>query len=232
GPRGDREVHRLQAPLGDRRRERDRARREARAARRARRRRRPNGPRPGPRPGARAWSRVRAPRAPAPPCDAGGGATRGTRGPPGRCGQRQRLERRARQAAPSPTPPWPARPGDPPGRLGPGTRRPLGRGARAALGLRAPTATARGGIPVRALVVPIAIAVFALAPAAADETVLGRTMAVSDPLPGVNTTTRIVQVVANEARATDEVLVGDPLADGASLEVIVNGATYGARHPA
>jgi len=85
---------------------------------------------------------------------------------------------------------------------------------------------------VRALVVPIAIAVFALAPAAADETVLGRTMAVSDPLPGVNTTTRIVQVVANEARATDEVLVGDPLADGASLEVIVNGATYGARHPA
>jgi hypothetical protein len=59
---------------------------------------------------------------------------------------------------------------------------------------------------------------------AADQTVLGYKMRVSDPLPGVNPSKRTVLAMAKE-RPTDETIVGDPVADGATLEVIVNGAT-------
>lgn len=59
---------------------------------------------------------------------------------------------------------------------------------------------------------------------AADQTVLGRKMRVADPLPGVNPSKRTVLVLAKE-RLTDNTVVGDPIADGATLEVIVNGAT-------
>src|SRR5262245_4565448 len=59
---------------------------------------------------------------------------------------------------------------------------------------------------------------------AAEQTVLGGKMVVADPLPGVNPKQRTLAVKGKE-KPTDETIVGDPLADGATLEVIVNGAT-------
>src|SRR5262245_33350581 len=59
---------------------------------------------------------------------------------------------------------------------------------------------------------------------AAEQTISGARMKVTDPNPGVNPTKRKVQVIAKE-KGTDLTIVGDPLADGATLEVIVNGAT-------
>jgi len=59
---------------------------------------------------------------------------------------------------------------------------------------------------------------------AAEQTVLGAKMIVRDPLPGVNPHKRKVLVAAKE-KLTDNTVVGDPLADGATLEVIVNGGT-------
>jgi hypothetical protein len=63
----------------------------------------------------------------------------------------------------------------------------------------------------------------AAAAGAADQTVLGRVMAVSDPLPS-NPSKRKIKLTAYEG-VTDNTIVGDPLAQGATLQVIVNGAT-------
>jgi hypothetical protein len=59
---------------------------------------------------------------------------------------------------------------------------------------------------------------------AADQTILGRGMVVSDPLPGVNPSRRYIKVTAAE-RLSANTVVGDPLASGATVQVIVNGGT-------
>lgn len=74
---------------------------------------------------------------------------------------------------------------------------------------------------IASLLVALCVASSALA---AEQTVLGSRMKVSDPNPGVNPKKRKVQVIAKE-KGTNVTVVGDPLADGATLEVIVNGAT-------
>jgi hypothetical protein len=78
---------------------------------------------------------------------------------------------------------------------------------------------------MRILATLIAVPALAIAAFGADQTVLGRSMAVSDPLPGVNPSKRIVKVTASESRDTDNSVVGDPIADGATFQVIVNGGT-------
>jgi hypothetical protein len=77
---------------------------------------------------------------------------------------------------------------------------------------------------MRAVVSGLASALLLGSALAADQTVLGSRMRVSDPLPGVNPSQRTVLVIAKE-RPTDETIVGDPVADGATLELIVNGTT-------
>jgi len=77
---------------------------------------------------------------------------------------------------------------------------------------------------MRALASLFSLLLVAGAATAADQAILGRSMAVSDPLPGVNPSKRKVKVAAYE-RDTAATLAGDPLADGATVQVIVNGAT-------
>ena len=77
---------------------------------------------------------------------------------------------------------------------------------------------------MRAVVSGLASALLLGSALAADQTVLGYKMRVSDPLPGVNPSKRTVLAMAKE-RPTDETIVGDPVADGATLELIVNGTT-------
>jgi hypothetical protein len=59
---------------------------------------------------------------------------------------------------------------------------------------------------------------------AAEQQLLGRALAVADPLPGVNPSRRKVVVSGREA-PTDVTIVGDPLANGATIRVFANGGT-------
>ena len=59
---------------------------------------------------------------------------------------------------------------------------------------------------------------------AAEQLVRGRGFVVEDPLPGVNPSRRHITVVALEVRG-QQTIVGDPLANGATLTVVANGAT-------
>ncbi len=62
-------------------------------------------------------------------------------------------------------------------------------------------------------------------PAPAEiQTILGQRMRVEDPLPGVNPSKRRVVVTASE-RLSPNTLVGDPIAQGATLQVTVKGGT-------
>src|SRR5262249_53357923 len=57
---------------------------------------------------------------------------------------------------------------------------------------------------------------------AADQTILGRTFVVKDPDPGVDPSARGIVALGKEL-LTDDSLVGDPLANGATIEIIANG---------
>jgi hypothetical protein len=59
---------------------------------------------------------------------------------------------------------------------------------------------------------------------AAEQTILGKQMLVKDPLPGVNPSKRVFAMKAYEKLSTNTV-VGDPLANGATVQVIVNGGS-------
>jgi ELWxxDGT repeat protein len=57
----------------------------------------------------------------------------------------------------------------------------------------------------------------------APQIVLGKSLAVKDPAPGVDPARRSVVVVGKET-ASDDTVVGNPLANGATIEIIANGA--------
>src|SRR6266403_4999995 len=59
---------------------------------------------------------------------------------------------------------------------------------------------------------------------AADHSVLGKSFLVKDPAPAGDPSLRSIVVAAKEP-ASDDALFGDPLANGATLEIIANGAT-------
>src|SRR5262245_53410198 len=61
---------------------------------------------------------------------------------------------------------------------------------------------------------------------AADQTVLGKSYAVRDPAPGVDATKRSLTVQGKEL-LSDDTVVGDPIANGATIEIIANGASPG-----
>src|SRR5262245_29502767 len=85
----------------------------------------------------------------------------------------------------------------------------------------------QGGPAMQTTVKRASVAVVLLSAAlasAADQTVLGRKMLVADPLPGVNPNQRRFAAQAKEP-LPDDTVVGDPVANGATLQVIVNGAT-------
>ena len=65
-------------------------------------------------------------------------------------------------------------------------------------------------------------AVLASRAGAADQTVRGKNFLVKDPKPGVDASKRGIGVVATES-ASDDSLVGNPLANGATVEIIANG---------
>jgi len=65
-------------------------------------------------------------------------------------------------------------------------------------------------------------AVLASRAGAVDQTVRGKNFLVKDPKPGVDTSKRGIGVVATES-ASDDSLVGNPLANGATVEIIANG---------
>jgi hypothetical protein len=81
---------------------------------------------------------------------------------------------------------------------------------------------------------PLAVAlILAIAPSltglvissagAADQLILGKSLVVKDPKPGVDPTRRGILVFGRELQSPDT-LIGDPLANGATVEVIANGA--------
>ena len=59
---------------------------------------------------------------------------------------------------------------------------------------------------------------------AADQTILGKSFTVKDPLPGGDPALRSVVVVGKEPQSPNTI-VGDPLANGATVEIIANGAS-------
>src|SRR5258708_6715152 len=59
---------------------------------------------------------------------------------------------------------------------------------------------------------------------AADRTVLGRTFIVKDPQPGGDPSARGIVALGKEL-ASDDTLVGDPLLNGATVEIIANGSS-------
>src|SRR3954468_14365578 len=64
---------------------------------------------------------------------------------------------------------------------------------------------------------------FAVSPGhAADQTVLGKAMTVKDAQPGVDSALRSVVVLGQEL-PSDNTVVGNPVADGATVEIIANG---------
>ena len=69
-------------------------------------------------------------------------------------------------------------------------------------------------------------AVLASRAGAADQTVRGKNFLVKDPKPGVDASKRGIGVVATESASNDS-LVGNPLANGATVEIIANGTNPG-----
>jgi hypothetical protein len=59
---------------------------------------------------------------------------------------------------------------------------------------------------------------------AADQTVRGKTFVVKDPKPGVDASLRSVVVLGKEL-PNDDSVIGDPIANGATVEIIANGAS-------
>src|SRR5262245_4286148 len=58
---------------------------------------------------------------------------------------------------------------------------------------------------------------------AVDQTVLGKSFVVKDPIPGFAPTLRSVVILGKEP-ASDNAVVGNPITNGARVEVIANGA--------
>ena len=69
-------------------------------------------------------------------------------------------------------------------------------------------------------------AVLASRAGAVDQTVRGKNFLVKDPKPGVDASKRGIGVVATESASNDS-LVGNPLANGATVEIIANGTNPG-----
>src|SRR5437764_15334817 len=69
-------------------------------------------------------------------------------------------------------------------------------------------------------------AVLASRAVAADQTVRGKNFLVKDPKPGVDASKRGIGVVATESASNDS-LVGNPLANGATVEIIANDTNPG-----
>ena len=67
-------------------------------------------------------------------------------------------------------------------------------------------------------------AVLASRAGAADQTVLGKTLLVKDPKPNVDASKRGVGVLGKESASSDT-LMGNPVANGATVEIIANGTT-------
>src|SRR5262245_66328994 len=59
---------------------------------------------------------------------------------------------------------------------------------------------------------------------AADQTVLGKSFGGRDPMPGVDASLRSVVVLGKEP-ASDDTVAGNPITDGASVEIIANGTS-------
>ncbi len=78
---------------------------------------------------------------------------------------------------------------------------------------------------MRRVVTGVALLLGLLAVAAsASQTILGKSFVVKDPSPGVDATKRKVVALGKELASPDTV-VGDPVANGATIEIIANGAS-------
>jgi hypothetical protein len=77
------------------------------------------------------------------------------------------------------------------------------------------------------LLITLSVPLFALVSGlagAADQTVLGKTFVVKDPQAGVDPSYRTV-VARGKELLSDNAVVGDPVANGATVEIIANGAS-------
>jgi hypothetical protein len=79
-------------------------------------------------------------------------------------------------------------------------------------------------VAVVALALASSLSLIASSGGAADQTILGKSFVVKDPKPGVDASLRTVVVLGKEL-SSDDTIVGDPIANGATIEVIANGAT-------
>src|SRR3954452_24318291 len=68
------------------------------------------------------------------------------------------------------------------------------------------------------------LTVLASSARAADQTVLGKTFTVKDSQPGVDPAFRSIVVLGQEF-PSDDAIVGDPVANGATVDIIANGST-------
>jgi len=59
---------------------------------------------------------------------------------------------------------------------------------------------------------------------AADQTVLGKVLVIKDPKPGVDPSLRSVVAMGKELLSTNTI-VGDPVANGVTVDIIANGAS-------
>jgi hypothetical protein len=78
-------------------------------------------------------------------------------------------------------------------------------------------------LPVVAIAAGL-VASYSLSARAADQTVRGKIFKVRDPLPGGDPSPRYVVSSGREV-ASDNTTVGDPVTNGATLQIIANGAT-------
>src|SRR5262245_12688905 len=63
---------------------------------------------------------------------------------------------------------------------------------------------------------------------AAEQLVLGKSFVVKDPAPGLDASYRSL-VISGKERTSNDGIVGDPVTNGATLEVVANGATSAAQ---
>src|SRR4051794_18889092 len=75
-----------------------------------------------------------------------------------------------------------------------------------------------------ALVVVVLASGFVASVRAADQTVLGKSFVVKDPQPGTDASLRGIVALGKEL-STDNTVVGNPITDGATIELLANGAT-------
>src|SRR5262245_14746134 len=69
-----------------------------------------------------------------------------------------------------------------------------------------------------------AIAIFSSPAHATDQLILGKSFVVKDPMPGIDPSKRSVVALGKEL-SSPNTLVGNPLTNGASVEIVANGGT-------